>query len=124
MKCWCREGNMSQNQDWITVCHRNDLVDNSGVCALVHGQQVAIFKLASANDEKVLAISNWDPIGKANVLYRGLVGSTNERLVVASPLYKQRYCLETGECMDDPSKSVSVYPTRICGDQIQLKMAI
>lgn len=123
MKCWYRENNMSQNQDWITVCHLNDLVDNSGVCALVREQQVAIFKLASANDEKVLAISNWDPIGKANVLYRGLVGSINDRVVVASPLYKQRYCLETGECMDDPSKRVNVYPTRIFGDQIQLKMA-
>ena len=59
---------MTTSNNWITVCNVDDLVDNSGVCALVQDQQVAIFKISSANDEQVAAVSNWDPIGKANVL--------------------------------------------------------
>jgi nitrite reductase (NADH) small subunit len=114
---------MTTTENWITVCHEQDLVDNSGVCALINEQQVALFKLASANDEKIYAISNWDPIGKANVLYRGLIGSIKDKTVVVSPLYKQRYCLSTGQCMDDLGQKVLVYPCRIVDQQVQLQFA-
>jgi nitrite reductase (NADH) small subunit len=114
---------MNNSENWITVCQIEDLIDNSGVCALVEEQQVAIFKLDSANDEKVLAVSNWDPIGQANVMYRGIIGSIQDTPYVASPLYKQRYCLITGKCVDDDSQSVSVYPVRIFKHSVQLKIA-
>jgi nitrite reductase (NADH) small subunit len=111
------------NKQWITVCHVQDLVANSGVCALVEQDQVAIFKLASANDERLFAISNWDPIGQANVLYRGLLGSVQDTLFVASPLYKQRFCLASGQCLDNDSARVQVYATRIVDQQVQLQLA-
>jgi nitrite reductase (NADH) small subunit len=114
---------MTIKENWITVCHEQDLVNNSGVCALVNEQQVALFKLTSANDEQIYAISNWDPIGKANVLYRGLLGSLKDKPVVASPLYKQRYCLSTGQCMDDLMQKVLVYPCRVVEQQVQLQCA-
>ena len=78
---------MSVNQ---VICSKNDLVENSGVCALVNGEQVAIFYLPKS-DQQVFAISNWDPIGKANVLSRGIVGDLEGKFVVASPLYKQHF---------------------------------
>jgi nitrite reductase (NADH) small subunit len=114
---------MNNSDNWITVCHVEDLVDNSGVCALIDEKQVAIFKLDSANDDKIFAVSNWDPIGLANVMYRGIVGSIQDTPVVASPLYKQRYCLITGKCVDDQSQSVNVYPARIFEQSVQLKIA-
>lgn len=112
---------------WIPICEVEDLVDNSGVCALVDEQQIAIFKVKTDNESKVFAISNWDPFGEANVLYRGLIASANsdndeQQFVLASPLYKQRYCLATGECLDDASKSISAFPTRIVGTTVQLGM--
>ncbi len=113
---------MSDSGNWVTVCGSDDLVNNSGVCALVNEQQVALFKICSANDEKVYAINNWDPIGKANVLYRGLVGSIQDKTVVASPLYKQRFCLSSGQCMDDILHQVHVYPARIVDQQVQLQI--
>ena len=64
-----------QQVQWHYVCETNDLVTNSGVCALVDSQQVAIFSLKINGETQVFAISNYDPIGKANVLYRGLLGS-------------------------------------------------
>lgn len=111
------------DSNWITVCKLDDLVENSGVCALVNGQQVALFQLGKSDDNKVYAISNWDPIGKANVLYRGLLASHDDKIVVASPLYKQRFCLESGACLDDPEQQVSVYQTRVVDDTIQLGFA-
>lgn len=113
---------MTTSTNWITVCNVDDLVDNSGVCALVQEQQVAIFKIGSANDEQVAAVSNWDPIGKANVLYRGLIGSVEDKTVLASPLYKQRYCLVSGECLDDENARLTVYQTRIFQQQVQLQL--
>jgi nitrite reductase (NADH) small subunit len=109
-------------QNWQTICSKNDLVDNSGVCALMNEQQVAIFKIKSANTEQVFAVSNWDPVGKANVLYRGLLGSVGDSIIVAAPLYKQRYCLESGKCLDDENLSVTVYPIRVEDDKVQLQL--
>ncbi|MDN4502416.1 nitrite reductase small subunit NirD [Alteromonadaceae bacterium BrNp21-10] len=99
------------SSSWIKVCNVDDLVDNSGVCALVEDKQVALFKLAGADD--VYAIGNWDPLGKANVLSRGIIGSINDAVVVASPLYKQHFCLKTGMCFEDDDVTVPVYATRV-----------
>lgn len=114
---------MTTSSNWVTVCNVDDLIENSGVCALVENEQVAIFKIASANDELVAAVSNWDPIGKANVLYRGLVGSVEDKTILASPLYKQRYCLTSGECLDDEEARLKVYQARVFQQQVQLQPA-
>jgi nitrite reductase (NADH) small subunit len=114
---------MTTSNNWITVCSDTDLVTNSGVCALLNDQQIALFKIKSANDEQLFAVSNWDPIGKANVLYRGLLGSVQDSKVIISPLYKQRYCLESGQCLDDDAIKLTVYPVRIEHSQVQLQLA-
>jgi nitrite reductase (NADH) small subunit len=114
---------MSTSNNWVTVCSDTDLVANSGVCALLNKQQIALFKIKSANGEQVFAVSNWDPIGKANVLYRGLLGSVEDNKVIISPLYKQRYCLESGQCLDDETIKLIVYPVRIEQNQVQLQLA-
>lgn len=101
------------------VCSKNDLVENSGVCALVNGEQIAIFYLPKT-EQKVFAISNWDPIGKANVLSRGIVGDLSGKFVVASPLYKQHFDLTSGDCLEDESVSVKIYPISLDGDKLIL----
>jgi nitrite reductase (NADH) small subunit len=112
---------MSTSNNWITVCSDTDLVTNSGVCALLNEQQIAWFKLKVDNDQQIFAVSNWDPIGKANVLYRGLLGSVKDAKVIISPLYKQRYCLESGQCLDNDAIKLIVYPVRIEQNQVQLQ---
>jgi nitrite reductase (NADH) small subunit len=114
---------MSSSNNWITVCSDTDLVANSGVCALLNEQQIALFKIKSAEGEQIFAVSNWDPIGKANVLYRGLLGSVESTKVIISPLYKQRYCLDSGQCLDDEAIKLAVYPVRIEQNQVQLQLA-
>lgn len=97
--------------EWIEVCSTDDLQPDSGVCALVKGQQVAIFYLFK--ERALFAIGNYDPIGRANVLSRGIIGDLGGHPVVASPLYKQHFNLQTGVCVEDAAVSVPVYPVRI-----------
>jgi len=62
------------------------------------------------------------PIGKANVLSRGMVGDINERLVVASPLYKQHFDLQTGECLENDEHSVPVYSVELTANKVILTL--
>ncbi|TQV77561.1 nitrite reductase small subunit NirD [Aliikangiella marina] len=111
---------MNTNQEtWLSVCNKSDLVINSGVCALVDNHQVAIFGVQS-DDLKIYAISNYDPIGKAHVLYRGIVGSINDEPVVASPLFKQHFSLTSGQCIEDDSSHVRTFKTRLVESDVQI----
>jgi nitrite reductase (NADH) small subunit len=105
---------------WVDVCGIEDLQPNSGICALVSGKQVAIFYMPE--DEAVYAIDNYDPVGKANVLSRGMIGDLNGEPMVASPLYKQHFSLNTGVCLDDDSVKVDAYPIRISGERVEVNV--
>jgi len=98
---------------WTPVCAVNDVLPGGGVCALVGGQQVAVFRVAG----RVFALSNFDPFTRANVLSRGLTGSYTsagqERYKVASPLLKHTFDLETGLCLNEPGVSVPTYAVRV-----------
>lgn len=104
---------------WTDVCSVSDLQENSGVCALVNGLQVAIFYLPT-DELGVYAISNYDPIGKANVLSRGIIGDIRGHKVVASPLYKQHFDLQTGACLEDDTVTVPIYACQINGGRVQV----
>ncbi len=105
----------------ITLCGLSDLIPNSGICAEVDGQQIALFYLPSETPQ-VYAIGNWDPIGKAHVLSRGMVGDIGGKLVVASPLYKQHFDLLTGECLENDQVSVSAFSVSLVDDQVLLSL--
>jgi nitrite reductase (NADH) small subunit len=105
----------------ITLCNHKDLIANSGICAIAQGKQIALFYMPSETPQ-VYAIGNWDPIGKANVLSRGMIGDIGERLVVASPLYKQHFDLQTGACLEDSDISVPVYNVELVADQVLLTL--
>ncbi|WP_036823585.1 nitrite reductase (NAD(P)H) small subunit, partial [Photobacterium sanctipauli] len=65
------------------ICNINDIIPGTGVCALVKGQQVAVFR--PSGEEKVFAISNMDPFARSNVLSRGMICEHQGELWVASP---------------------------------------
>jgi nitrite reductase (NADH) small subunit len=99
---------------WTAICRFDDIVPNTGVCALVNGEQVAIFRVNHGDaDSSVYAIDNFDPGSQAAVLSRGLIGSLGERIVVASPIYKHHFDLRTGECLETPSYSVNAFAARV-----------
>ena len=94
---------MQQHREF--VCDVDDVLDCSGVCALVDDEQVAIFRVADA----FFALENLDPFSGANVLARGIVGDVKGELVVASPVYKQHFSLKTGRCVEDEAVALRTW---------------
>ncbi|KYF75666.1 MULTISPECIES: nitrite reductase small subunit NirD [Sorangium] len=105
-------------QGWVEVCGVEDIIPNTGVCALVGKRQVAVVRVGEG--EEIYAISNFDPFSKAFVLSRGIVGDKGGVPKIASPIYKQSFDLRTGQCLDDPTVRVPVYPTRIRGGRVEV----
>lgn len=95
---------------WQPVCALEDIWPNTGVCALVEGRQVAIFRM---QDNMLYAIDNHDPHSGANVLSRGIVGDLGGEPVVASPIYKHHYQLRTGVCVEDADTRLDIYPVEL-----------
>ncbi|WP_144143486.1 nitrite reductase small subunit NirD [Paraburkholderia sp. BCC1884] len=105
--------------DWTAICPLDEIVPNTGVCALVNGEQVAVFHVDKGDaPAAVYAIGNFDPGSQAAVLSRGLIGSLGERVVVASPIYKHHFDLRTGECLETPAYSVSAFAARVENGQV------
>ncbi|TMH62391.1 MAG: nitrite reductase small subunit NirD, partial [Betaproteobacteria bacterium] len=89
----------------VAICRLDDIVPNTGVCALVGGEQVAVFRVG----DEIHAVGNHDPFSGANVLSRGIVGDLKGELVVASPVYKQHFSLASGRCVEDASVQIPIY---------------
>jgi len=115
------------------ICTLDDIIPEAGVCALVSTEagdkQVAIFR---TKEDELFAIDNFDPFSNANVLSRGLIGGTvvtNEAgeetdvLYVASPIYKQRFNLATGQCLDDETVKLGSYEVSLDGDTVMVGAA-
>lgn len=107
------------NHPWRAVCKLADILPGTGVCALLEGRHIAVFRLGEAS---VFAIDNIDPRSGASVLSRGLTGNLGEHIVVASPLYKNHFDLRTGACLESPEHSVSAYPVRVSGDEVMVSL--
>ena len=110
---------MTDNLTWTDVCDVSRITPDTGVCALVNGRQVAIFRLACG---ALHALDNFDPFSKANVLSRGIVGDKGGVAKVASPVYKQSFALISGECLDDTSVRIPTYAVRLEGEKVQVAL--
>jgi nitrite reductase (NADH) small subunit len=110
----------TEQMQWTRACHLAEIAPNTGVNALIGGEQVAIFRIGSSDE--VYAISNFDPFSKAFVLSRGIVGDRKGVLKVASPIYKQNFNLKTGECLDDETVKIPVYPVQVVDEQVQVQV--
>ncbi|MGK3998485.1 nitrite reductase small subunit NirD [Sorangium sp. So ce1024] len=104
---------------WVEVCGVEDIIPNTGVCALVDRRQIAVVRVGEG--EEVYAISNFDPFSKAFVISRGIVGDKGGVPKIASPIYKQNFDLRTGQCLDDPSVRIPVYPVRVRGGRVEVQ---
>jgi len=105
------------SEGWTRICELDDVVPGTGVCALVEGRQIAIFRIA----DTVYATDNFDPASEANVLSRGLVGDLKGERVVASPIYKHHYSLTTGRCLEDDTKTVHVHRAKVLDGRIWVR---
>ena len=98
-----------RSSGWAPYASSTDLWPGIGVCVLVNGRQIAIFRIGDA----LYALDNFDPASGANVLSRGIVGDL--RVSASSPRRSTSTttaCV-TGRCLEDSAKSVNVYPARV-----------
>lgn len=101
----------------LIVCSTADLVSHSGVAVKVSEQQLAVFYLPDESPQ-IYVMDNHDPIGRANVMSRGILGDVKGELVVASPLYKQHFRLRTGVCVEDEGVVVAVFKSEIVNGNV------
>jgi len=73
-------------------------------------------------DGSLYAVSNQDPATGSFVMSRGIVGSRGARPTLASPLHKQVYDLETGECFTSPDYVLRTFPVRIDHGTVQIQV--
>ena len=104
--------------DWTPVCALDDIVPDTGVCALIGGRQIALVRVGGG--DRIYAIDNFDPFSKAFVISRGIVGDRNGVPKIASPIFKQSFDLRTGQCLDDPTVRLRSYPVRVVEGRILL----
>ena len=106
--------------EWNQVCELNKVYPATGICALIEGKQVAIFR--PSEEESCFAMDNMDPFEHANVLSRGIICEHQNKLWVASPLKKQRFNLVDGSCLEDEGVSVTTYKTRVVEGIIEVQL--
>jgi nitrite reductase (NADH) small subunit len=105
---------------WVDVCALDDIVPQTGVCALLGRKQVAVFRVGV---DDLYALSNFDPFSKAFVLSRGIIGDRAGVPKVASPVFKQNFDLRSGQCLDDPAVAVTTYPVRLRAGRVEVFVA-
>ena len=114
---------------WQKVCTKADLVEFSGVAAWIEtaegSAQVAIFYLPSerlsGEGDSLYAIDHFDPFSKANVIARGIVGDLKGSAVVASPIYKQHFRLNDGQCLEDESVQLRAWKIEFKGEEVWIE---
>jgi nitrite reductase (NADH) small subunit len=106
--------------DWVTICPADVLTPDRGVSALVGDDVVAVFLLT---DGSTFAVDDRDPFTGAQILSRGIVGDASGTPTVASPLYKQRFDLRSGVCLDDDDVVVRTWPVRIHDGRVEVARA-
>lgn len=123
------EGTPAGARGWVRICHLADLTPDRGAAALVGRRQVAVFLLSPPADSspsgeapapEIYAVDNHDPYSGANVIARGLVGSAGDRPTVASPIYKQRFDLRDGTCLDG-DLPVRTWPVRVVDGGVEVR---
>jgi nitrite reductase (NADH) small subunit len=103
---------------WAAVCDLDDIIPNTGVCALVGGRQIAIVRPGAG--ARLFALDNFDPFSKAFVISRGIVGDKGGVPKIASPIFKQSFDLTTGRCLDDPAVALATFPVRVENGRVEV----
>jgi nitrite reductase (NADH) small subunit len=96
-----------------------DLELSWGEAALVAGRQVALIRTGHG---EIIAVAQEDPATGAFVMARGILGSRGARPTIASPLHKEVYDLETGECFGNEDLRLAAYGTRIVDGFIEVEL--
>ncbi|GAB3538274.1 nitrite reductase small subunit NirD [Arthrobacter tecti] len=105
---------------WYPICRLTDLEQCWGEAALIHGRQVALFRVDTGT---VFAVSHRDPVSGSQVMARGLIGSKGQRFTITSPLHKEVYYLDSGDPVSGIGTALRSFPTRIADGTVEVLIA-
>jgi nitrite reductase (NADH) large subunit len=109
-----------QAAEWVHVGKVWEVPEDGGV-TIKHGRsQIAVYRFASRGEW--YATQNMCPHKREFVLSRGLLGDQNGTPKVACPLHKKTFSLETGECLSGEDFRVSVFPIKVDGDDVYVRL--
>ncbi|MDZ7578836.1 MAG: nitrite reductase small subunit NirD [Candidatus Nanopelagicales bacterium] len=108
-----------REEAWIPVCRAALLAVERGVAVMLGGRQLAIFRTSGG---QVFAVDNRDPYSDANVISRGIVGTSGAIPTVTSPMHKQVFDLRSGRALLDPDVGLDTYETRQVAGIIEIRL--
>lgn len=116
-----KHATVTHNQfEWHDACVIDDVAPGAGLAVSIGDEQIAILR---TQDGYLAALSNFDPFSNAFVIARGTVGEYANAPTITSPIYLQRFYLDTGECLEDRNTRLSVFPVRVWNGRIQIALS-
>ena len=109
-----------QKATWVAVCKAADVPENGGVCALVNGEQIAIYQFNRLN--KWYATQNECPHKQQMALSRGMIGTHGHEPKVACPFHKKTFSLESGACLSGDDFTIKTYPIKVENGQVFIEI--
>lgn len=106
---------MTEKQ-WVKACSVTDIPEDGGGCALINGEQIAIFNFTRSGEW--FATQNLCPHKQQMALSRGMIGSVGEEPKVACPFHKKTFSLKDGSCLSGDDYHIKIYPIKIEGDTV------
>lgn len=103
---------------WKDICKIDDILPETGVCALLGDEQVAIFR--PYHSDGVCDQQHRSVLRVQRAVTRADCG-TPRRAVGRQPAEKQRFRLSDGLCMEDEQFSVKHYEARVKDGAVQLR---
>ncbi|MGL6361875.1 nitrite reductase small subunit NirD [Aeromonas veronii] len=113
---WQAVGEPSAEMQWQAVCEQHVLEEGLGRSVLLQGEVIALFRCGG----HIYALDGMDPVAAAPVIALGLVGDCQGEPMVASPIYKQRYSLRDGRCLDNSALRLRSWRVKVDGEQVWL----
>ena len=105
---------------WVRVGSVSDFPRDGGR-AIQHGDaEIAVFRFESRGEW--YASQNICPHKHEAILSRGILGDQQGVPKVACPMHKKTFSLESGECLSGESLRVEVFPVRVDGDDVYVKL--
>ncbi|HVJ92389.1 MAG TPA: nitrite reductase large subunit NirB, partial [Labilithrix sp.] len=109
-------GEARSTRRFVPVAKVSDVPADSGIAITYGTMQIAIFNLASRG--QWYATTNACSHTGASVLSRGIVGDHDGVPMVACPLHKKTFDLQTGACLSKDAPGVMTFAVKIEGDDV------
>lgn len=115
-----KEGDPANEMIWFKAARVSDFPENGGACVKYKDEQIAVFNFSRRNEW--YACQNMCPHKMQMALSRGMIGSHESEPKVACPFHKKTFSLKTGNCLNADEQSIRVFPVKVEGDFVFIKV--